>query len=58
MFNLLPDYIRNINSDKIEHFKVALDMFLSCVPDQPTIPERTRPAATNCLLDQIPMMGV
>ena len=52
MFNLLPADIRNINSDKVLHFKTKLDEFLRDVPDQPTVP---RASESNCLLHQIPM---
>ena len=55
MFNLLPSYIRNINSDKVDQFKNKLDKFLQLIPDQPTIPEEGRAAESNCLLHQIPM---
>ena len=54
LFNLLPAYIRNIDSDKPDIFKANIDTFLSSIPDQPTIQGRTRAAATNSLLDQIP----
>ena len=55
IFNSIPAYIRNINSDNIDTFKSNLDTFLSTIPDQPTIPGRVRAAASNSLLDQIPM---
>ena len=55
-FNLLPAGLRNLNSVSVEIFKANLDAYLSTVPDQPTIGNRTRAAATNSLLDQIPMM--
>ena len=55
MFNLLPLELRNLDSDKIYHFKKKLDNFLKTVPDQPTIVEEGRAAETNCLLHQIPM---
>ena len=56
MFNLLPASIRNHNSTDVNSFKVKLDLFLSQIPDQPTISEQTRAAKTNSLLHQIPMM--
>ena len=56
IFNLLPAYIRNINSENVETFKKELDSFLSLVPDQPTIPGHPRAAETNSLLHQIPML--
>ena len=55
IFNSIPAYIRSINSDNIDTFKSNLDSFLSTIPDQPTIPGRVRAAASNSLLDQIPM---
>ena len=55
MFNLLPGHIRNIDSDKVEVFKTALDDFLSRVPDQPTTAGLGRAAESNSLLHQIPL---
>ena len=54
-FNLIPVHIRNIDAADQNVFKMNLDLFLSSVPDQPTIPEQTRAARTNSLLDQIPL---
>ena len=56
IFNLLPAGLRNLDTDNVDIFKDNLDAFLSTVPDQPTIGDRSRAAATNSLLDQIPMM--
>ena len=56
IFNLLPRNIRDTEALKTEPFKRILDKYLRDVPDQPTISERRRPALTNSLLDQIPMM--
>ena len=56
IFNLLPAYIRNINSDNVDTFKKELDSFLRLVPDQPTIPGHPRAAETNSLLHQIPLL--
>ena len=58
MFNLLPKEIRNITATKMEAFKTKLDDFLGSIPDEPTIAGRQRAAATNSLLDQIPMSRV
>ena len=55
IFNLLPLEVRNIESDSVETFKNALDTFLSCIPDQPTIAGYGRAAESNSLLHQIPM---
>ena len=52
LFNLLPADVRNITSNKVEHFKTKLDEFLKDVPDEPDLP---RAAESNCLLHQIPM---
>ena len=53
MFNLLPADVRNITSDKVQHFKSKLDEFLRDVPDEPTVPGEPRAAESNCLLHQI-----
>ena len=56
IFNLLPRHIRDIDALKTDPFKRKLDSYLSNIPDQPTISERRRPAVTNSLIDQIPML--
>ena len=53
MFNLLPAEIRNIESDKVDHFKNKLDIFLKKIRDEPTLAGVGRAAETNCLLHQI-----
>ena len=56
LFNLLPAYLRNEDSADFDLFKNHLDIFLSSIPDQPTVPPGLgRQAATNSLLDQIPI---
>ena len=55
MFNLLPSDIRNITSDKVQHFKTKLDEFLRDVPDEPTVAGEPRASESNCLVHQIPM---
>ena len=55
IFNLLPTDIRNISSDKVQHFKSKLDEFLRDIPDEPTIAGEPRAAESNCLLHQIPL---
>ena len=57
LFNLLPPEIRNIDSQNVNTFKSQLDQFLASIPDQPTIPDRARAAASNSLLDQIQIGG-
>ena len=56
IFNLLPASIRNMNTEHVETFKSALDIFLSQVPDQPTLGGSPRASETNSLMHQIPMM--
>ena len=55
LFNLLPVQLRNSEHGDLEMFKNHLDIYLSNIPDQPTIGGLTRPAETNSLLHQIPM---
>ena len=57
LFNLLPKEIRDIDAKKVEPFKAKLDAFLSSVPDQPTVPGRSRAAESNSLLHQLPLLG-
>ena len=54
IFNLLPASLRNEEGD-FDLFKNHLDIFLSGVPDQPTTAGLARAAATNSLLDQLPI---
>ena len=56
LFNLLPLDLRNLNSNSVDTFKTNLDNFLSTVPDQPTVPGLGRPAESNSLLHQIPLL--
>ena len=55
IFNLLPNHIRNTNSEHVELFKCKLDTFLSEIPDQPTVAGLGRASESNSLLSQIPM---
>ena len=55
MFNLLPVHLRNSEHGDVEMFKNHLDIYLSNIPDQPTIGGLVRPAQTNSLLHQIPL---
>ena len=55
LFNILPNHLRNENSGDFALFKNHLDIFLSTVPDQPTTPGLSRAAASNSLLDQVPL---
>ena len=61
IFNLLPKEIRNFKAnhlviDKVGEFKDKLDMYLSSIPDQPTIPGLGRASETNSLLHKIPLI--
>ena len=56
IFNLLPESIRTIRSQHVDYFKNHLDIFLSSVPDQPTVPGLGRAAATSSLIHQLPML--
>ena len=51
LFNALPQGIRDMSGTSVELFKSHLELFLTGVPDEPTVPERQRAAATNSLLD-------
>jgi hypothetical protein len=51
LFNMLPKGLRDLSSARVELFKCNLDAFLTDIPDEPTVPERQRAAATNSLLD-------
>ena len=53
IFNLLPLQLRNSDHSDILMFKNHLDIFLTDIPDQPTMPGLGRGAPTNSLLDQI-----
>ena len=53
IFNLLPASLRNTNTDHVDLFKNHLDVFLSSVPDQPTVAGLGRAAVSNSLLDQL-----
>jgi hypothetical protein len=57
LFNLLLASLRS-QAGCFDTFKIHLDIFLSGVPDQPTVPGLARAAATNSLLDQIPLLPV
>ena len=55
LFNLLPENLRSMNTEHVDTFKNHLDVFLSSVPDQPTMTGLGRAAHTNSLLDQLPV---
>ena len=54
IFNLLPPHLRNEDCGDYELFKNHLDIFLSGIPDEPTVQGLSRPTASNSLIDQIP----
>ena len=54
-FNLLPDTIRTMNTEHVDFFKNHLDIFLSSIPDQPTMTGLGRAAESNSLLHQLPL---
>ena len=56
LFNTIPQHIREISSDSVDHFKHELDQWLTTIPGQPSIPTRQRPAKTNSILDQVAYM--
>ena len=61
LFNSLPKDLRDMTQCSLEDFKISLDAFLTCVPDEPPCPDLV-PGATdmilsrpsNLLLHQIP----
>ena len=55
LFNLLPDSLRTMNTDHVDMFKNHLDIFLTSIPDQPTVAGLGRAAESNSLLHQLPM---
>ena len=57
LFNILPKDLRiDFDSLTLNTFKNRLDVFLSTIPDQPTIPGHSRVAETNSIIDQIACM--
>ena len=55
IFNLLPEEIRSINTEHVDYFKNHLDIFLSSIPDQPTMTGLGRAADSNSLIHQLPL---
>ena len=56
LFNVIPRALRDITAGSPDQFKFQLDEWLSTIPDQPTIPGRQRAAASNSLLEQVPLV--
>ena len=55
LFNLLPENLRSMNTEHVDTFKNHLDVFLSSIPDQPTVTGLGRAATTNSLMYQLPL---
>jgi hypothetical protein len=55
IFNLLPENLRSMNTNHVDIFKNYLDVFLSSIPDQPTVTWPGRAAESNSLLHHLPM---
>ena len=53
IFKLLPGNLRSMNADHVDTFKNHLDIFLSCITDQPTMTGMGRAAESNSLLHQL-----
>ena len=56
LFNLMPQYLRDMKDVSVDTFKANLDTWLASIPDQPTIPGRQRAAQSNSLIDQAAML--
>ena len=52
LFNELPINLREYNGS-IDGFKHRLDIWLSTIKDQPSLPNYYQPAAGNSILDQL-----
>ena len=61
LYNLMPAELRQFeeivepDQSHVDEFKKKLDKYLEMIPDEPTVPDRQRAAATNSLICQIPM---
>ena len=55
LHNLLPEQLRSMNTDHVDLFKNHLDVFLSSIPDQPTMTGLGRASNSNSLLHQLPI---
>ena len=58
LFNLLPIELRGLDGVTVDAFKAKLDMWLSTIPDQPSIPVCQKAANSNSLLDQATLLGI
>ena len=55
LLNVISRALRDITAGSPDQFKFQLDEWLSTIPDQPTIPGRQRAAASNSLVEQVPL---
>ena len=58
LFNCMPVSLRNSDHGDVLMFKNHLDIYLSQIPDEPTIAGLVRAATTNSLLHQVPMYEI
>ena len=56
LFNLSPEILRSMNTDHVDTFKNNIDVFLSSIPDQPTVTGMGTggPALSNSIKHQLP----
>ena len=52
LYNSLPKYLRDIESDKTEKFKFERDTFLKLIHDEPKMPNYVTASGSNSILDQ------
>ena len=53
MYNSLPKYLRENESDKTKKFKFQLYKFLELIPDETKMPSYVTAARSNSILDQL-----
>ena len=53
LYNMLPKYLRDIESVKTEKFKSELDKFLELIPDEPKMPNYVTASGSNSILDKL-----
>ena len=58
LYNLLPKYLRDIESVKTEKLKFELDKFLELIPDQLKTPNYVTASGSNSILDQLTHLRV
>ena len=52
LYNSVPKYLRDIESDKTVKFKFEPDKFQGLIPDEPKMPNCVTAARSNGILDQ------